>query len=56
MKITRERTSRLWRLYAGDVLLYEGYRSPWDSPQLMEAALRRAQQLPQSEQRAAQPH
>ena len=43
MKIARDPSSRLWTLTSGGHVLYTGYRSPWDSPRLMRAAIKREQ-------------
>lgn len=43
MKIARDPASRKWTLTSGSHVLYTGYRSPWDNPRLMRAAIEREQ-------------
>jgi len=45
MKITHIRSIDLWQLSKGKRILYRGKMSPWQSPKVIAAALRREGKL-----------
>ena len=45
MKITRIRSADVWLLSKGNRVLYRGKVSPWQSPKVIAAALRREGKL-----------
>ncbi|MFT7688489.1 MAG: hypothetical protein ACI9FB_003853 [Candidatus Azotimanducaceae bacterium] len=45
MKVTHIRSIDQWQLSKGDLILYRGKTSPWQSPKVIAAALRREGKL-----------
>jgi len=48
MKIRHIKSLDIWLLSKGDRILYRGKSSPWQSPQVLAAALRRERKPPTS--------
>ena len=45
MKITHIRSTDIWLMSKGNKILYRGKKSPWQSPKVIAAALRREGKL-----------